>query len=100
MGETDGGRPDAGVDPWVRDSLFALGGIYTPLGDGEWVYYGERPGSDWHGHGYCEKTLTMLAGGAPVKARLRKHRWLDTVAGRTLRARTRRTARPRRSTSS
>ena len=70
-----GGRPDVGVDPWVRDSLFALGGIYTPLGNGEYVYYGERPDADWHGHGYFPKTLTMLAGGKPIKIRLRKHRW-------------------------
>jgi hypothetical protein len=75
MDETDGGRPDVGVEPWVRDSLFALSGIYTPLGNGEYVYYGERPGAGWHGHGYCEKTLTMLVGGAPVKVRLYKHRW-------------------------
>jgi hypothetical protein len=75
MDETDGGRPDEGVGPWVGDSLFALGGIYTPLGNGDYAYYGERPGPGWHGHGYCEKTLTMLVGGTPVAVCLRKHRW-------------------------
>lgn len=75
MSETDGGRPDVGVDPWIRDSLFALGGIYTPLGNGEYIYFGERPGADWHGHGYCQKTLTMLVDGSPVKVLLHKHRW-------------------------
>ena len=87
MVETDGGRPDAGVDPWVRDSLFALVGIYAPLGNGRYVYYGERPGAGWHGHGYCEKTLTMLVGGAPVKVRLLKHRWRLTGTNETVHSR-------------
>lgn len=87
MVETDWGRPEVGVEPWVGDSLFALGGIYTPLGNGEYVYYGERPGAGWHGHGYCEKTLTMLVEGEPVEVRLFKHRWRlvgtnETVHGR------------------
>ena len=43
--------------------MFALGGIYTPLGNGQWIYYGERPGAGWHGHGYFTKTLTILVGG-------------------------------------
>jgi hypothetical protein len=51
------------------------------------VYYGERPGAGWHGHGYFEKTLTMLAGGKPVEIRLRKHRWLDTTTGETCHSR-------------
>ena len=80
-GTRGGGRPDAGVDSWVRDSLFALAGIYAPLGSGGYVYHGERPGADWHGHGYCRKTLTMLVDGAPVAVRLRKHRW--RLAGTT-----------------
>jgi len=75
MVETDGGRPGVGADPWVRDSLFVAAGIYAALGNGEYVFYGERPGAGWHGHGYFEKTLTMLAGGEPVAIRLRKHRW-------------------------
>jgi hypothetical protein len=87
MSGTDGWRPEAGAEPWIRDSVFALGGIYTPLGNGQWVYYGERPGAGWHGHGYCEKTLTMLVDGEPVAARLRKHRWLDTETGRTCHSR-------------
>jgi hypothetical protein len=88
MLDTNGGeRPDTGVDTWVRDSWFALGGIYNSLGNGEYVYYGERPGADWHGHGYFRKTLTMLINGRPVKVRLLKHRWRDTISGRTTHSR-------------
>jgi len=80
-------RPDDGCEEWVRDSLFALGGIYTSLGNGEYIYFGERPGADWHGHGYFSKTLTMLVDGEPVKVLLFKHRWRligtnETVHGR------------------
>lgn len=87
MVETDGGRPGVGADPWVRDSLFVAAGIYAASGNGEYVFYGERPGAGWHGHGYFEKTLTMLAGGEPVAVRLRKHRWLDTTTGMTCHSR-------------
>ena len=50
MVETDGGRPEVGVEPWVRDSVFVLGGINAPLGNGEYVYYGvasERTVQRW-----------------------------------------------------
>lgn len=87
MVETDGGRPEVGVDPWVRDSLFALGGIYAPLGNGEYVYYGERPGPGWHGHGYCQKKLTMLVDGEPVEVLLHKHRWRLTGTNDTCHSR-------------
>ncbi len=68
-------RPDDGCGEWVRDSLFALEGIYTSLGNGEYVYVGERPGADWEGHGYFPRTLTILVNGEPVKVVLHKHRW-------------------------
>jgi hypothetical protein len=80
-------RPDDGCEEWVRDSLFALGGIYTPLGNGEYAFAGIRPGSDWHGHGYFPKTLTMLVDGAPVAVLLLKHRWKNTITGRTVHSR-------------
>lgn len=87
MSETEGGRPGAGVDPWVRDSVFALGGIYTPLGNGQWMYYGERPGAGWHGHGYFTKTLTTLVGGEAREVVLRKHRWRFTGTNDTCHSR-------------
>jgi hypothetical protein len=78
---------DDGCGDLVRDSLFVLGGIYTSYGNGEYVYFGERPGVDWYGHGYCHKMLTMLVDGKPVRVLLHKHRWLDTITGRTCHSR-------------
>lgn len=75
------------AEPWVRDSLFALGGVYLPLGPGRWIYPGERPGEGWHGHGYFPKTLTMLCDGAPKVVQVFKHRWIDTVTGQTVHSR-------------
>jgi hypothetical protein len=72
---------------WLRDSLFALSGIYTPLGGGRYLYYGERPGKTWHGHGYFSKTLTVLRGGRPEKIKLYKHRWEDQESGVTTHSR-------------
>ena len=80
-------RPDDESGDWVRDSLFALGGIYAPLGNGEYVFVGERPGAAWYGHGYFSKTLTVLVNGRPARVRLHKHRWIDTVSGRTVHSR-------------
>jgi hypothetical protein len=82
-----GERPDVGVEPWLRDSLFVWGGLYAPLRNGEYLYYGERPGTDWHGHGYFCKILTVLSGGVPTKIRLHKHRWLNTIDGSTVHSR-------------
>lgn len=87
MDETDIARPDTSGEQWVRDSLFALSGIYTPLSDGSYVFMGSRPGFDWHGHGYFSKTLTVLIGGKPVAVSLYKHRWIHTVKRQTVHSR-------------
>jgi hypothetical protein len=87
MAGTDLEIHDEGGGQWVRDSVFALAGVYRPCGEGEYVYYGERPGADWHGHGYFTRMLTVLVGGSPAKMRLRKHRWLDTTTGMTCHSR-------------
>lgn len=71
------------AEPWVRDSLFALGGIYTPYRNGAFVYEGRRPGEEWHGHGYFPKWITMLVSGLPTKVRVYKHRWIHTETGKT-----------------
>ncbi|MDJ0765327.1 MAG: hypothetical protein QNJ97_20270, partial [Myxococcota bacterium] len=84
MSGTSGGHAGDEADRWVRDSLFALTGIYTSVGNGTFVYIGQRPGSDWHGHGYFPKGLTMLRRGKPIVVRLLKHRWKDTMTGRTV----------------
>jgi|GEM_PF-1472467 len=84
MRGTRGGCLGDGAISWVRDSLFALTGIYTPVGDGSFRFTGSRPGPDWHGHGYFPKSLTVLKCGAPVVIRLYKHRWKETTTGRTV----------------
>ena len=75
------------VEPWVRDSLFALGGVYTPKGNGEFVFQGSCPGKQWHGHGYFPKWLTMLVSGVPTKVRVYKHRWIHIETGKTMHSR-------------
>ena len=72
---------------WLRDSLFAISGIYTPLGEGRYLYYGERPSKTWYGHGYFSKSLTVLRGGHPEKIELYKHRWEDQETGATTHSR-------------
>ena len=75
------------MEPWIRDSLFALGGIYSSLGKNGYTYSGTRPGSEWHGHGYFPKTLTMLVDGRPTKVQLLKHRWKNSISGVTVHSR-------------
>lgn len=87
MDETVEFHADDDTGVWARDSLFAFGGIYEPLGNGEYIYRGERPGPEWYGHGYFPKTLTMLSKGQPGQIRLHKHRWINTVTGRTVHSR-------------
>jgi hypothetical protein len=85
MNETStGGIVDESTSPWAGNSLFVLCGIYTPLGGGRFLYYGERPGDNWYGHGYFPKGLTILRGGRPEKIELYKHRWKDRKTGVTV----------------
>jgi len=80
--------PDgSGDDRWVRDSLFAIGGIYTPLQNGAYVYFGSRPGPEWYGHGYFSKSLTMLVDGNPEPILVYKHRWVHKAFGYTVHSR-------------
>jgi hypothetical protein len=72
---------------WARDSLFVLCDVYVPLGGGRFLYYGERPGETWYGHGYFPKTLTVLRNGRPPKIELHKHRWKDQETGVTVHSR-------------
>ncbi len=60
---------------WMKDSLFALGGVYRPHKNGTYIYVGERPGEEWYGHGYFPRWLTMLTFGKPTKICVYKHRW-------------------------
>lgn len=85
MNETPtGGIIDELTLPWAGNSLFVLCGIYTPLKGGRFIYYGERPGENWYGHGYFPKTLTILRKGRPEEIELYKHRWKDRETGVTV----------------
>ena len=86
MGEIDSDN-FVGPGDWLRDSLFALGGVYGTAVGGRYFYRGERPGSGWHGHGYFPKRLVMLVDGMPVLVSLLKHRWKNTVTNKTVHSR-------------
>ena len=72
---------------WMKDSLFALGGIYRPHKNGTYVYVGERPDAEWYGHGYFPRWLTMLVEGQALKVCVYKHRWIHKRTGKTTHSR-------------
>ena len=72
---------------WMKNSLFAMGGVYRPYRSGAFVYVGERPGAEWYGHGYFSKWLTMLVKGQAVKVCVYKHRWIHKKTGETTHSR-------------
>ena len=67
--------PSEGIEEFVRDSLFALSGVYVSRPDGSLQYDGVRPGGGWHGHGWLTKTIAVLVDGTPSTVVLHKHRW-------------------------
>jgi hypothetical protein len=69
---------DAQVAGASANSLALLsGGGYIVRGDDTLEYQGERPGEQWHVHGWCERWLWILVAGSLRRVRLRKRRWLD-----------------------
>ncbi|MBA2321458.1 MAG: hypothetical protein H0V89_09905 [Deltaproteobacteria bacterium] len=60
----------------VRDSLLVIGGGYHLLQDGSWVFPGERPGRDWHVHGWLEVRPQVRVRGTLRRIVLRKRRWI------------------------
>ena len=68
--------PGAGLRPAERDSLCAVAGVYAQRHvSGGLQYDGERPGPDWHAHGYFPKGLWMLRRGRLVFRSVWKRRW-------------------------
>jgi len=59
----------------VRSSLFRVAAIYGERSDGSIEYRGERPDTQWEGHGYFSRTLWMLNDGQPIKVTVWKRRW-------------------------
>ena len=64
-------------------SLPYVTGGFVWRADGSLQYDGDRPGVDWHAHGYFARWLWVLVRGATMRVRLHKRRWLDTASGRT-----------------
>jgi len=71
----------------MKESLFAIGGVYRAHKNGTYIYVGERPGGAWYGHGYFSKRLTMLVKGRAVKVCIYKHRWIHKSTGVTTHSR-------------
>ncbi len=67
----------------IRDSLFEVSGEYRRRPGGELQFDGDRPGPDWHAHGYFSCRVWMLADGRPLQRRLWKRRWLLVGTTRT-----------------
>ena len=55
--------------------------------DGALVVVGQRPGADWHGHGYFTRRLWVLRDGELRRVSLAKHRWRHKVTGKTCHSR-------------
>lgn len=67
--------PGAGLRPAELDSLYSVAGVYSRRVGGDLQYSGERPGPDWHVHGYFPKGLWMLREGRLVFRSVWKRRW-------------------------
>ena len=78
-----------GESEWdrMKNSLFAIGGVYRAHKNGAYIYVGERPGVEWYGHGYFPKRLTVLDKGQAVKVCIYKHRWIHKSTRETTHSR-------------
>ena len=71
----------------VSDSLFVVSGVYGRGRGGALQYDGERPGPDWHAHGYFQRWIFVLVGGCLLRVWLRKRRWLAVGSTHTCHSR-------------
>lgn len=60
----------------VSSSLHAVSDRYVERDDGSLEYRGERPGTQWVGHGYFPVLQWMLRDGKAEQVVVHKHRWL------------------------
>lgn len=56
---------------------------YRRRRDGSLQYDGERPGADWHAHGYFSKTTLFIAAGRVVLLVVHKRRWREVGTNTT-----------------
>lgn len=71
----------------VRDSLFAVSGVYRLKANGDLQFDGARPGVGWHAHGYFPHVAWMLRGGQCHHQRVWKRRWLQVGTTHTCHSR-------------
>ena len=82
------GTDAAEIEPWIRDSLYALeAGAYRRRHDGSYLYRGERPDPGWHAYGTTPRRLLCLSQGEIVVVRLLKPRWKHVETGVTCHSR-------------
>jgi len=83
VGETTG--REALLRVLARPGLIAAG-VYRWRGSAL-EYVGERPGSGWHVHGWCDRWLRVLVEGRVHRVRLYKSRWRQGRRGPTCHSR-------------
>lgn len=64
------------VEAVLQSGLTTAASVYEREADGRWVYRGQRPGSEWVGHGTFSRWLWTLVGGELRRVRVYKQRWL------------------------
>jgi len=71
----------------LASSLFCYTDIYRVRVDDELQFNGERPGADWHAHGYFSVRRWMLVQGKVVRKKIFKRRWFQPTEKRTCHSR-------------
>lgn len=66
--------------------LAVVSAVYERQPDGVLVFRGERPGPDWHAHGFFARWLWTVVDELRVRARLLKARWRH-ISGKTCHSR-------------
>jgi hypothetical protein len=75
------------IAPWIRDSLLVFSGAFRRRPDGSFVYLAERPGPEWHAHGFTPRQLHVLVAGVLRIVLLLKPRWRHRETGETCHSR-------------
>lgn len=75
------------LSKWTLESACFLLNSFVQRPDGSLEFSGERPGADWHGHGYFGRWLWVRKSGSTVRIRLHKRRWLHREQRRSCHSR-------------
>ena len=71
----------------LASSLFCCTDIYRVRAGDVLQFNGERPGTDWHAHGYFSVRRWMLVQGTAVRKKIFKRRWFQPTEKRTCHSR-------------